>query len=285
MSDEIYRLMKKNLFQIKSATPIEGFYDANTMEEKADEEIFDESEEYAPGKLIQYKVKDYKQTFAKVLENIFVFFVDPEKLDNPVGEFLIRFAGSPKPEIKFRNIEDAIMPISYLRYVPELQNFVKQKAEESNIKLEDSILLFLSSKKEFAALSKSPEFIMHDIGHTVSSGEIGLDASRKIERFFMEKIAEMYINENTQQPLSQTPELIPYIYSAKGKFMDRAENIMSVSDWGNSLFAKAMSGRKGYVSLPEEFSMSIRNPRTGDVERIRCKLKGKLQKQRMRRTI
>lgn len=209
MSDEIYKLMKKNLSNIKSAAPLQGFYDAETLEEKPEDFIFNED----VGE--KYKVYEYKKHFRKVLENVFMFYLDKNDFYTDTGKELISAATTDRyGKDQFAAVEDIELDLSFLDRLPKIKNFLISECERAGLKFKDIIVLFVYSERASAGLSYSPEFLLHDIGHTISihlkDNQFAQDAHDIIRKSFPDIYSKVYyieedFNVNLRSALKSPP--------------------------------------------------------------------------------
>lgn len=238
----------RSLVNIKNASPIEGFYNAESLEGMSDETIFDEEE---PSSILEYKDK-----FQHVSQNIFIFYFDYEDLKGEFGRRVSKMAEEEGHENSYVPIEETEMPLAVLDDMPKVKNFLQSECAKKGIDYNNIIVIFMKRIRKKLNLSHSPKFLLHDLSHIAYdlASEDKEEADEIIKEIIYKKYSEIYFKKHDDDTIKIQSDLIKHISrQIIGKiFAD--EKATSLFDWGNQIFAYAMSDETGYLITPDTIS-------------------------------
>ena len=267
MSDNIYKLMKKNLNEIKKLSyPIESFTDLETMTEVDNDEFLyekgrddDPEDRFLRGK--SHTVDDYVNYAKGISEKIFIFTFDAKDTNSPITKKIKEFVDeSDSQGATFSSswpMPETAIDVSEIRSrFPEISSYVEEKISESGEKLEDVIIIFMHVGRKFSSFQiRNPIFLLHDFYH---AAEINFDYEDEwnIQDIILNFCRKLYVTKENAETL------IPSIRDVPIKVTDIYPNDFSMSilkerfrssiaDHEGHIFSLAVSKQEGFIDLPE----------------------------------
>jgi hypothetical protein len=262
MSDEIYKLMKKNLKEIKKVSaPIEGIFDAESDNEEIIGELYSGRDEHKdfdrPLQPTSHTTEDYIEYAKNIAEKIFIFTVDVKSESPTVKRLLDAIQSRVTPIEKERqffgkNIPriEISFPISFLDSFPEIKQTVESKL--SGEKLEDVIVIFMNSGRKTAFhQERSPLFLIHDLRHAIFYMYKGITA--RFSKYIANFMSSIYRqNDGSRFNIEDDME-------DPSKFLEIFSDLRirrHVVDFEYHLFSLALAYQSGYIKFPESFKIT-----------------------------
>jgi len=267
VSDNIYKLMKKNLNEIKKLSyPIESFTDLETMTEADDNQFLyeegrdnDSEDRFLRGK--SHTVEDYVKFAENISQKIFIFTFDARNLENPMTQRLREFSVSndmtgprfssswPMPETA---IDVSIMKSKF----PEISRYVEEKISESDEKLEDVIIIFMHVGKKFSTFQiRNPLFLLHDFYHAAEAS-FDYEDEWNIQDIVLNFCTNLYVEKQKSEtlipPFKNVPMKSTDVYANDFCMEILNERFHSdIADHEGHIFSLAVSRHKDFINLPE----------------------------------
>ena len=268
MSDEIYKLMKKNFSNIKKFSyPIEMIYDLEEDSEASGRIYSEEGGHVRNTDEFSHTAEEYIQYAANISESIFVFLLDlGEDKSGYVRKFAEYFSNiETLDKDNFKNNyadidSDTGLPelgrakrYTFLNRFQKLKNIVESKISEKGKRLEDCIVIFLNKGSLLGSDTRNPAYFIHDIYHAYEFS-LGLENPEKINilKEIFKYYSEYYFNANNQSLSSLFGENFDYNSDVLFRESGISSQILNfetknISDWQNHLFAYSLINISGNI--------------------------------------